>query len=740
MEIDSRYYFTEETVVTIFYPAELKAALSLCALVPASLLLATSALAQTNVIKDTVIGAGSPVDNYRVLNGANLTASNVKLLYLDVDRGSSATLENVQILPGISSAVGIGLQQAAITVRNTTVSTSGRAFIAAGGSQATMSDSVIEGGTIGAQVNSSVVELQRTTLNGTDNGSRGAEMLNGTLVATEKSVISGGTSGIRVSDYTTPGASRLVLDDSLVEGRDGAAIVVGRGNGRLASADIQVQNGALLRGSNGVLLEVADGADARLLVSGSDTRLDGNVVVNGNGSAAVTLEQAATFTGELRNVEQVAINSDAQWNLIGDTQASNVSLNGGNIRLGEAGSFYTLSMANLSGNGNFLMQANFDDDQADFLEITGQATGEHTLSITATGTDPKGDSRLHMVHAASGDASFSLAGGPVDLGAYSYDLVREDANDWYLDLTKRVVSPGAGTVLALFNSAPTVWYGELGILRSRMGEVRRDSASSGAWVRTFGNKYNVSAAGDVTYQQVQQGVSVGIDWPVADSGWLAGVMAGYSHSDVDLKQGASADIDSYHVGAYTTWTDPRSGYYFDAIARVNRYQNSADVRLSDGSKTKGNYENHGVGVAVEAGRHLRLEDDYFLEPFAQLSALVIEGKDYQLDNGMQAQGGTTRSLQAKLGSTVGRTFKASNGRTVQPYLRAAVVHEFADNNLVKVNDNRFNNDLSGTRGEVGGGVTLGWADKWQGHAEVEYSHGRKLEQPWGVNLGVRYNW
>jgi len=123
-----------------------------------------------------------------------------------------------------------------------------------------------------------------------------------------------------------------------------------------------------------------------------------------------------------------------------------------------------------------------------------------------------------------------------------------------------------------------------------------------------------------------------------------------------------------------------------------------------------------------------------------LSALVIEGKDYDLDNGMRAEGGNTQSVLGKLGTTVGRTYNVDDARTVQPYVRMAWVHEFANDNAVKVNGNHFNNNLSGSRGEVGVGVAVAWADKWQAHADFDYSNGEKLEQPWGVNLGVRYNW
>ncbi|MNE48644.1 Pertactin autotransporter precursor [compost metagenome] len=77
---------------------------------------------------------------------------------------------------------------------------------------------------------------------------------------------------------------------------------------------------------------------------------------------------------------------------------------------------------------------------------------------------------------------------------------------------------------------------------------------------------------------------------------------------------------------------------------------------------------------------------------------------------------------------------------MQPYLRAAYVHEFAENNDVEVNNNPFKTDLSGSRGELGAGVAMTLTDKVKVHADFDYSNGDKIKQPWGFNLGARYRW
>lgn len=68
------------------------------------------------------------------------------------------------------------------------------------------------------------------------------------------------------------------------------------------------------------------------------------------------------------------------------------------------------------------------------------------------------------------------------------------------------------------------------------------------------------------------------------------------------------------------------------------------------------------------------------------------------------------------------------------------MHEFAKSNEVKVNTTTFDNDLSGSRLALGGGVAMKVSDKVQLHADLDYSHGDKIKQPWGVNIGATYAW
>jgi outer membrane autotransporter protein len=694
------------------------------------------------------IDASNPLVSYEVGSAGDLTANGANTLQITTVAGSKLTLNDTNVS---AAATKNGVQLTAVkgaTITNSHISSDSIGLLigslTTGGSTVSSTADVtggsISGGTRGAKVSLfSTLTLNGTNVTGTGVNSQGVEIFDGTVIATG-GTITGQLNGVRMraDPDPAPAESTLTLSGTRVEGVSGSAILVGAVPTSPSKAVISVSNGSTLVGGNGTLLEVIANSTATMTVDNS--HLIGDVSVEAGSTANLTLLNHATLIGQLENVASLAVNSQAQWVMVGDSQVGDLSMDGGSVKFGDPGAFYTLSLANLRGNGTFIMEADFAAGQVDFLNVTGQATGNHDLLVSSSGADPLADSSLHVVHTGSGDAHFSLLGGRVDLGTYSYDLVQQ-GNDWFLASTGSI-TPATSSVLALFNTAPTVWYGELTSLRSRMGELRMDEGKAGGWMRAYGNKFNVSASSGVGYQQTQSGFSLGADAPVpfGDGQWLVGLMGGYSKSDLDLQQGTSGTVDSYYAGAYSTWIDQQSGYYFDGVLKLNRFQNESKVSMSDGRRAKGDYDSNAVGASLEFGRHIKLENDYFIEPFAQLAGVVIQGAHYNLDNGMSAEGDRTRSLLGKLGSTVGRNFDLGEGRVIQPYVRAAVVHEFGKSNNVQVNNTTFNNDLSGSRGELGMGVAMSLTDKWQVHADFDYSNGDKIEQPWGANVGVRYSW
>ncbi|NBA97392.1 autotransporter outer membrane beta-barrel domain-containing protein [Pseudomonas sp. R5(2019)] len=683
------------------------------------------------------INSTTATDAYALINGATLTADGAQTQSIEsndstlVFNGSTATT---------ASGDGITLRSSQATIAGSSVTSTGTALILSKsvggltGASADVTGSTLTGGRIGVLVGNGDLTVSGSQIVATAANGMGLRLAQGSATVSG-SLIQGGEYGVQLLSGFDNGQNRLELSNSQVRGVTGAALVVQNLTSQPTSSEILVSNGSQLISGNGNVLEVRDQSTAHMTVDASD--LLGNVVVTDGARADLVLQNKATLTGQLENVASLGLNSGGAWHLVGDSQVGDLNMAGGSVKFGEAAQFYTLSVANLSGNGTFVMDADFAKGQVDHLEVTGTATGNHQLAINSSGADPLADTQLHVVHAAAGDANFALAGGRVDLGTWSYDLL-QSGNDWYL-ASNGTISPAAASVMALFNTAPTVWYGELTSLRSRMGELRLDDKKAGGWIRAYGNKYNVSASSGVGYQQTQNGFSIGADAPLGE-GWLLGVMAGHSQSDLSLKHGTSGEVSSSYVGGYLTWMDDASGYFADAVLKLNHFSNKADVAMSDGQQVKGDYTSHAVGLSGEFGRRITLANDYFVEPSVQLSAVRISGESYDLDNGLQAKGDSSHSLLGKVGATAGRHFDLSEGRTVEPYVRAAWVHEFAKNNEVNVNSNVFDNDLSGSRAEVGVGIAASLGNNFQLHSEFDYSHGSKIEQPFGVSVGLRYLW
>lgn len=677
---------------------------------------------------ELTVNAGSQVDDIRATQGSTV-------------RINDATVEsNHSTFGAVRLDDSSALIQGSTITSNTTVGLQAfQNFNSEKGGVAEVYNSTIRGLLGGAMAygNSELHFKQNTLVEGTGADSYGV-LLDGATATASQSTIVGGKNGVVFSnDFGKGDIGKLALDNSHVEGRTGSALVVNGYPGEAMNVEIDVRNGSTLTGGNGTLLEVNGGATASMNVDHS--RLNGNVIVENGSTAHLNLQNNAGLTGQLKNVTSLNVGDASFWELTGDSQVGALSLAGGTVKFGDTNAFYQLDLDSLEGNGTFVMGTDFARGVTDFLNIEGEAKGNHSLLLAASGAEPVKPEEIRVVHTGGGDANFSLVGDVVDVGAYSYGLKKE-GTDWFLDPNNRVISPGTRSVLALFNTAPTVWYGEATSLRTRMGELRFEPGQAGVWIRGYGNKYKVAESTGVGYDQTQQGFTLGADTPLADSQWLVGVMAGHSSSDLNLKRGTSGNVKSYYLGAYATWLDDESGLYFDAVAKVNRFHNESKVGLSDGTSSKGKYNNTGGGLSAEFGRNIKLDDGFFVEPYAQMSTVVIQGANYNLDNGLKAEGERTRSIMAKAGATVGRDIQLDSGSVVQPYLRAAMVHEFANNNKVSVNNNVFNNDLSGSRAEFGAGVAVKLSKNLQLHADLEHSSGGKVEQPWGANVGVRYMW
>lgn len=722
----------------------------------------------------TVSAPGDPTTSWQVINNGTLNLTNGVATNSVLVGGSlagqaasagtfNADGATITSTAGNSSTAGVEVRDSVATISNSTItSTIGNGVLVSGliggplpKSVVTITNSTISGIQYGVgAAPGATVTLNNTTVTETAPGAGGLDGGVANIDATV--VINGGaingiSAGILASTerQSTPLTSTTTLNNVSVSASAGPAILVQPARAAAAFenhvADLLIENGTTLSGSNGYALQAIGLITANATIDNSN--IVGNMSGDGTATVNLTLQNKAMLTGALTNITSLAVNSNATWRLTGDSNVASASMGGGTIDIsGTAagtGVYHTLTLGSLSGNGTFLMGTNLGAHTGDLLSVTGSATGAYELNVTNTGVQPANLSPLTVVHTGGGGATFSVAGGKVDAGVYSYTL-QQQGNDWALATdpgNSNDLSPSADVVLGISGAAPTIWYGEASVLRSRMGELRFDDQSnSGVWARTFGKQFNAKPTDGANYRQTQYGVIGGVDGVVGEAWggkWLVGAMMGTSHSKLSFDNGSTGGVNSYTAGLYATWL-AATGWYFDGVIKYNHFQNDADAIMSNGVAAHGSFGNNGIGMTLEFGRHLEFGDHWFVEPYAQLSMLRVGGDDFSLSNGMTSNTPHTGSVEARIGAAMGKSFNLPGGGKLQPYVKIAVVQEFVKSNQINVNGIGFNNDLSGTRAEFGAGVAGQLRRNFQVYAEVETGVGRRVSQPWGGQIGLRY--
>lgn len=686
------------------------------------------------------LDSSSVPDHYTLGNRSRLVADGARIKGLISENSDVILRSGTRVDGALRLEYGTSFDVSQTSIRKDNASI---AMYVGERSKGTMSDSAVFGVGMGLSVNK---DGELTIVNSSIEVREPSDLYTGwgmgvfgSKVDLSGSSITGLSNGVHLSlpggDDEKHTTSYFVMSESSVLSINESAMKVQGRFGIGAIAHISVLNNSTIVGGNGILLEVINASVGNLNVDNST--LTGNLVADDTSTLNVKLQNRAKITGNIVNSETLAINSGASWTMVGDGQVKSLTMEGGRVDFGQ-GAFKTLTLNGLSGSGTFDMRINLDNHEGDLLKVAGQAQGSHSLKVRNTGIEVvKPDTQpLLLVDTDGGDAQFSLVGTRADLGVYSYEL-EQQGDDWFIIGSGKTISPSTQSVLALFNAAPNIWNSELSTLRGRMNEIR-GREQGGGWMRAYGSRFNASTADGVDYRNNQSGLSFGADGalPVSLGELSLGLMAGYSKNDLAIGQGTSGKVGSFYVGGYGSWTLDE-GYYVDAVLKLNRFRNESRVAMSDGTKSKGDYQSTGLGGSLEFGRHISFADGYFIEPYAQVSSVWVQGDSYALDNGMRASNDRTTSVLGKIGTTAGRSVVLKDGGTLRPYLRMAAVQEFSRKSEVEVNDTRFDNQLSGSRAELGAGVSVSLTERLQVQADFEYMKGKNVEQPWGANVGLK---
>lgn len=222
--------------------------------------------------------------------------------------------------------------------------------------------------------------------------------------------------------------------------------------------------------------------------------------------------------------------------------------------------------------------------------------------------------------------------------------------------------------------------------------------------------------------------------------------SGYQMGMIQNWSGATTTENSaFGVSVYGGMQD--GPWYIDATMRASK--DNYTVRLRDNPDYKLEMPGSSFGGSIETGYAFgNAESGWVFEPQAQIimqrtsvdptpdnSADIMEG-----ERGMIYKMDTVQSMAGRVGLKVMKGFEYKPGCKITPYVRGSILHEFAgDNKLTVNNETEVRSNLSGSVGIFEAGLTWRLSKHFDVSLDSAYSYGTKYNG-YSFNLGARYNW
>ena len=484
-----------------------------------------------------------------------------------------------------------------------------------------------------------------------------------------------------------------------------------------------------------------------------------------NGKKNVFLGSALIYGDEKYNFVNLTLNDQARWDVRGinngNNYISNLTLDKGilNLRFGEDGTSYkTLDVSTLSGNeGLFLVNAVLTEENeiSNRVEIQNAKAGTHRIHVnSASGTEPtKPEQNGYLVRVINDEgATFVADNNKLEYGVYFRDysiknrLNENNETEWYLAFDPQPdepeLTPSGEAVVALagMGAQNALYLNQLSDIRQRLGEIK-NGVEDGVWASVAAQKDRISGFSSTSFEQDAYRFNLGFDRKIGQ--WLVGanikaITANQETKDSQFK--ADGNAHSEGINLYATWYN-EIGCYADLVLSLDRYHQQIENRMLNGTKIKGGYHNLGLGVSIEGGRKFSLGSDktWFIEPQAQLSYYWMKGDDFSMSNAMEVEQDNFDSLTGRIGVAAGKDFIDSLGNNKgQFHARLGVNHEFLGDQIIRVNNIRFSDDLLGTR------IYYGFAGEWKPYENiklfgyVERENGSDYTKEFEVSAGIKY--
>jgi outer membrane autotransporter protein len=425
----------------------------------------------------------------------------------------------------------------------------------------------------------------------------------------------------------------------------------------------------------------------------------------------------------------------------------------------------TITAANLSGNGNYIMntdlQASYDSkdvqSNGDKIIITTSSTGNNILDLRDVSLDKKLASQGYLLlveDRSNGGATFT--GKDLDHGGIfryrpvitttnptDYSSFNASAKNWYLTGFEKLieVSDNTKATLGLSGTRYANYFMDNDTLLKRLGELRGlkgEPEQDGIWAR-----YRHGGMDGDGFSGGSSMVQVGYDKKTSNKRYT-GLAFNHTSNTYDFDGGATGEGSQDALTVYNTWLGDKN-HYFDIVGKIGKMRGNSTY-IDSLYPEKGHYDSWYCSISGEYGRKNIDRNGWYYEPQAQLTLGRIRGNDYTTGLGTRVNMASITSLISRAGVTFGKEYNMKDANTHSNiYGKINWLHEFKGDvhtGLLDTYGDSYDHekDYGGSWWNAGIGATINVNKNTHMYLDFEKNFGGEVTTNWIGQLGCQWTW
>lgn len=313
--------------------------------------------------------------------------------------------------------------------------------------------------------------------------------------------------------------------------------------------------------------------------------------------------------------------------------------------------------------------------------------------------------------------------------------VKEGTN-WYLDTAVNTTS-NSGNIIK--NAAALDYANAVttDTLNKRLGEARYSNEGDGMWARVRHDRFGKTNR----YEGKNTMTELGYDWKRCDTSYgkhMQGAAVNYTTGSADYK-GVTGESSTKRYGLSFYDTQLReTGHYLDTVAKFGRVSNKFTLEQEDENNVNADYHNNYYALSFEYGRKNPLENNWYVEPQAQLQYTYLASTDYRTSQSTDVQLSSTDSLIGRVGFRIGRELDDKTAF----YVDANAYHEFLGNQDILASDRsgimNATTPNDGIWYEAGVGISGKLNKNTNGFVQFTKGFGSDVEHTWSFEGGLNF--